>query len=236
MAEIEGLDGTKEYIVIFEPNITEEDFNTLYASYDVAIKKFSGILATFWSKPDPENFNKTQKQQYADFYASVVAGTYEGSDVGENLAALMKGLLEGLYALWCGLRDIALWVTNPIKQAKTINKIISNPDAIKAQLEKTGKSLDSILSIFKDEALMFIVIKSVISYFQLLTPQQCHVLLSNGFGQALPQIIISIFLPEVKVDLILEGLTTAGSTKQNKEDYKKMQDKLKDLGGQANAQ
>lgn len=236
MAEIEGLDGTKEYIVIFEPQITEEDFNTLYASYDVIIQKLSGILTTFWNKPDPETLNKTQKVQYEEFYTSVVNGTYTGSDAGENLSALMKGLLEGLYALWCGLRDVALWVTNPIKQVEVINKLVSNPEAIKAQLEKTGKSLDNILSIFKDEALMFIVIKSVMCYFQLLTPQQCHILLSNGFGQALPQIIITIFLPEAKVDLLLDGLSTIGFTEKNQKEFKDMRDALKNSGGQANGQ
>ncbi len=236
MAEIEGLDGTKDYIVVFEPNITEKDFETLYASYDAVITKFSGILTTFWNKPDPETLNKTQEQQYAEFYTSVAAGTYDGSDVGENLAALMKGLLEGLYALWCGLRDIALWVTNPIKQAETINKIISNPEALKKQLDEAGESLDRILSIFKDEAFMFIVIKSVMCYFKLLTPQQCHILLANGFGQALPQIIISIFLPEAKVDLLLEAITAAGSTAKNKEEYKDMQESLNKLGAQVNGQ
>ncbi len=235
-AEIEGLDGTKEYIVIFEPNITEKDFDALYASYDEAITKFSGVLTKFWNKPDPETLNKTQQQQYADFYASVVAGTYDGSDVGENLSALMKGLLEGLYALWCGLRDIALWVTNPIKQAEVISKIISNPEALKKQLDDAGESLDRVLSIFKDEAFMFVVIKSVMCYFQLLTPQQCHILLANGFGQALPQIVISIFLPAAKVDLLLEGIMAAGSTQKNKDEYKKFEDAINNRGGQANGQ
>lgn len=232
-AEIEGLDCNKIYNIQFSPKLTQDDFNALFNSYHSLIEQLLGYLQSVWDNPEPDDepdsadtaigigvcvdpnapapaiIKKTQSELYQEFYDSVQDGSYQQDDLA-IIGAAIKGIIAAFIELWDGLSTIFLWVTNPQSYADVV-KYLSNPDKMVADLEKAAAQLENMLSILKDEALLFIMLKAVIAFISLLTPQQAKEFCAEGVSKGLVQLVISMIVPGKVAQVLLDAAFTTGA-------------------------
>lgn len=196
MAELEGLEKGKLYAIQFSPNVTQADFDRLFASYQSFIDQILALLDSSWETIDEDddmNPKRKQREIYQDYYEQVQAETYK-VDGGKVMSAVLSGIWYALLELWDGLETIILWATNPKSYVK-VAKYLSNPEQMEKDIDAIGANLDKFISILKDEALLFLIFKAISAYIELLTPEQATLFIAEGLAPALIQTIISLLIP-----------------------------------------
>ncbi len=193
MAKISGLDCSQRYYVTFSPDVTEKDFDNLFNSYKGIISSLTAELNGIWLAPATDD-TRPQCMVYEAYYQSVKAGNYPGLDVMDIAKSFITGVVEAFYSLWKGLRDIFLWVTDP-DSWKKVGDMLSDPEKLAAQIKEAADGVEKMLSLLKDEALLFLMTNAIICYFKMLTPQQIADMASNSLGQMFVQVVISLIIP-----------------------------------------
>lgn len=212
MASLVGLDCSVPYWVDFSPEITKEDLQALFDSYDGIIGELSKMIQNFWDNAEPAEDSpddkRPQKTIYGDYHNQIMQGIYPAMNLWENYCAFQSGIIQAVLDLWEGLKAIFLWITDP-DSYKTVAKYLSNPQGMVEDLKKAENQMTRMLSVLKDEPLLFIVFQAVKSYCQLLTPHQVHKMFAEEFGRMLTQAVIMIIVPGAAPRMVQQVLGVA---------------------------
>ncbi|MFC0228836.1 hypothetical protein [Serratia aquatilis] len=186
-----------DYLLLVNPDITEEDKTHLYQSYQAVIKEYSDFLVKKWEM--------SQRAEWASFIE-----TGPDVDVLQAAAEFMHGAYSQLAQLYTTLEEVWKWLTNVDKYAEKLRAFFDDEGLaqLKAMAEQGNEELTDALSLLSDEIMMFIMGTAIYNYFQLLTPQQITNFLANAFGNLLVMFALMLVLPVGMCQKMLSMLDT----------------------------
>ncbi|NBJ35101.1 hypothetical protein GE191_15575 [Serratia fonticola] len=186
-----------DYVLLVNPDITENDKANLFQSYQAVIKEYSDFLVKKWET--------SQRAEWARFIKI-------GAEVNvlEAAAEFMNGALSQLTQLFKTLEEVWKWLTNVDKYADKLRAFFNDDGLakLKAMAEQGSKELKDSLSLLSDEIMMFIMGTAIYNYLQLLTPQQLANFLANAFGNLLVMFALMLVLPIGLCQKMLSTLDT----------------------------
>ncbi|MFD1261759.1 DUF1308 domain-containing protein [Entomomonas asaccharolytica] len=152
-----GCESGKNYRVTFYPNVTEQQVETLYNSYKGVIADLRKWLEGQWN----DSF-ATKWKEYTD---KDLVGQMK-----EDMKAVWRGIISVLEDMWKAIKLVFDIIANPLKYAEKIKKFFVDTDWEKVY-NSIKDGLAQALVIAQDKGLMFILVCAIISWFQLLPPQ-----------------------------------------------------------------
>lgn len=191
--ELPPCEAGYQYRMLINTDISQEDQNALYDSYQEVIDRYSTWLSDKWFG-----------QQRAAWEAYLATGL----NLAQAANAFFEGMFSQLKLLYDTVKEIWKWINNVDKYAAKLAKFIKEDGVkeLKAWVDKGGQELEKGLTLLSDEILVFILSKVLKSYFQLLTPQQIVNFVADAFGSLVVMVVLYLILPGSMGKLVLDGL------------------------------
>jgi len=169
----------KQLDIIFSPDITKSDIQILLRSYDDTLEKLGNWLDDKWV---------SQKQEWDAFVK-------EEFTLTEALEDFYDGLVSSIVRAWDEISNLFQLLSHPQKLAEQLAKFFSDPDAIADMLANAKEDAAKMLSMLKDEARLFLLVKAVYCRVRMLTPAQIVNALAKGLADVLVEVVISFVIP-----------------------------------------
>lgn len=201
-----------DYVLLVNPDITEEDKTHLYQSYQAVIKEYSDFLVKKW-----------ETSQRAEWVRFIETGA--DVDVLKAAAEFMRGAYSQLAQLFTTLEEVWKWLTHVDEYADKLRAFFDDDGLakLKAMAEQGNEELRDALSLLSDEIMMFIMAVAIYNYFQLLTPQQLANFLANAFGNLLVMFALMLVLPAGMCQKMLSTLDTLSGLVHTSDEGKAVQ-------------
>ncbi|RQW63624.1 Rhs family protein [Vibrio viridaestus] len=165
--------------ITFYPEVTKSDIDTLLQSYDETLTDLGGWLDEKWS---------TQKTEWQKFVK-------EDFDLTDVLEDFYDGLIQTIIATWDDISHLFKLLSHPEKLAKQLAKYINNPELVAEKLKSAKEEAAKMLTLLKDEARLFVLVKAVYCRIRMLTPAQIVTTIANNLSAILVEVVISFVIP-----------------------------------------
>ncbi len=173
---IEGCDRNQKYRINFYPNVSEEHFKALYASYQSTITPLEEWLRSEWSST----------------FGPLWKGYSEASFLKRNLLlhqAYARGFGDALYALWDDLNSLYQWLCAPLANAEKLLHYLTGEE-LEQLLALSPEALAKGLLVLSDEPLLFIHLAALVSWMRMLPPPY----LNEMLGEISADVLINLLL------------------------------------------
>ncbi len=176
--EVTECDRNQRYRISFYPNVSQEHFKALYASYQSVIGPLEGWLRSEWDAT----------------FAPLWANYSEANFLKRYLMlhrAYARGFGNALYELWDSLKQLLQWLMDPLANAEKLLHYLS-----RAELEKLLNLSAEILAkgilVLSDEPLLFIYLSVLVSWMRMMPPPYMNELLGEISAEVLINLLLAL--------------------------------------------
>ncbi|SDS71970.1 RHS repeat-associated core domain-containing protein [Pseudomonas trivialis] len=180
--EVKECDRNQRYRISFYPNVSQEHFKALYASYQSVIAPLESWLRNEWH----------------DTFEPLWKGYSEANFLKRYLSlhrAYAQGFSEALYSLWDSIKQLLEWLSAPLANAEKLLHYLSQAE-LDQLLALSAETLAKGLLVLSDEPLLFVYLTALVSWMRLLPPPYMNEML----GELGAEVLINLLL----------GMATAG--------------------------
>lgn len=205
---IENCLPDRKYQVTFYPQITKEQLDTFFASYQDVLADLSEWLRTQW---DTEYLALWQAHQEADAIGRVWI----------DIQSQWNGLIKTLLGLWDDIKGIFSLISHPEKNYKKLKKFFTE-EQYKLLLSASKEALQTALLIASDEPLMWSYLSALSAWIKLLPPQIRSEILARITTELLINILLGVVLSGgvgLAARLTVKGVTSAGKATRFLQDF-----------------
>ncbi|WP_050558321.1 RHS repeat-associated core domain-containing protein [Pseudomonas sp. CBZ-4] len=174
--DVTECDRNQPYRVSFYPNVSKDHVKALYASYQSVITPLEGWLRREWATTFEPLWKGYAEAHFLKRYLSLHH-------------AYARGFGEALYSLWDTIRQVFLWLSDPLGNAEKLLHYLS-PQAFEALLNLSTETLAKGLLMLSDEPLLFVYLSAMVSWMRLLPPPYMNELL----GEISAEVLINLLL------------------------------------------
>ena len=157
ITRVEGCLPNQQYNVTFYPQITSEQLDAFFNSYQEVLSDLSQWLSTQW---DTEYLSLWQAHQDADALGRSWI----------EIKSQWSGLIKSLLAVWDDIVGFLKLISRPQQSYEKFKKFLSE-EQLKLLLNASKETLETALLIASDEPLMWSYFSALIAWLKLLPPQ-----------------------------------------------------------------
>ncbi|WP_278938506.1 RHS repeat-associated core domain-containing protein [Pseudomonas helleri] len=157
ITRVEGCLPNQQYHVTFYSQITSEQLDAFFNSYQEVLSDLSQWLGTQW---DTEYLSLWQAHQEADALGRSWI----------EIKSQWSGLIKSLLAVWDDIVGFLKLISRPQQSYETFKKFLSE-EQLKLLLNASKETLETALLIASDEPLMWSYFSALIAWLKLLPPQ-----------------------------------------------------------------
>ncbi|WP_106805679.1 RHS repeat-associated core domain-containing protein [Pseudomonas sp. S5D5] len=176
--EVTECDRNQQYRISFYPNVSQDHFKALYASYQSVIGPLEGWLRSEW--------DATFAPLWADYSEANFLKRYLMLH-----RAYARGFGNALYELWDSLKQLLQWLMDPLANAEKLLHYLS-----RAELEKLLNLSAEILAkgilVLSDEPLLFIYLSVLVSWMRMMPPPYMNELLGEISAEVLINLLLAL--------------------------------------------
>ncbi|MCU1727097.1 HNH/endonuclease VII fold putative polymorphic toxin [Pseudomonas sp. 7P_10.2_Bac1] len=205
---IENCLPDRNYQITFYPQITTEQLDTFFASYQDLLNDLSQWLRTQW---DTEYFPLWQTHQEAG----------ELGRVWIDIQSQWNGLIKTLIGLWDDIKGIFSLISDPKKNYEKLKKFFTE-EQYKLLLSASTEALQTALLIASDEPLMWAYLSALTAWIKILPPQIRSEILARITTELLINILLGVVLSGgigLATRLTIKGVGSAGKATQFLQDF-----------------
>lgn len=169
----------KQLKIVFYPDVTKDDIQTLLSSYDSTLSKLGDWLASEWEK---------QKVKWQKFQT-------EAFEVTTELKKFINNMVQALIKAWDEIAGLFKLLSHPKELYEKLKVYVQNPEKIAELMEKQTDKVEKMLTFLKDEARLFLIVKAAYCWICMLTPKQLLEMASKCLASILVEVIITFVIP-----------------------------------------
>ncbi|MFJ2333559.1 RHS repeat-associated core domain-containing protein [Pseudomonas helleri] len=197
ITRVEGCLPNQQYHVTFYPQITSEQLDAFFNSYQEVLSDLSQWLSTQW---DTEYLSLWQAHQEADALGRSWI----------EIKSQWSGLIKSLLAVWDDIVGFLKLISRPQHSYEKFKKFLSE-EQLKLLLNASKETLETALLIASDEPLMWSYFSALIAWLKLLPPQVRSEIQARLTTDVLINIVLGIILSGgigLAVRLSIKGANT----------------------------
>ncbi|WP_245749905.1 RHS repeat-associated core domain-containing protein [Marinobacter zhejiangensis] len=178
VAEVEVVPG-REYRVILSPQVTKNDLEALYRTYESFVEQCCEVLDKSWNNGVSAEWDNFLAMGSVVQVAAIYLRYQEG--IVDGFTSIIDDIRR-IYDVICGLLDY---------------DFDNLPEDLRDQLEVLKQSDEAYLKaclVANDEIFLFLVMYTIRQYFRMLAPTQLAESIGNVIGQILFDVVVGLLL------------------------------------------
>ncbi|MDR8372533.1 DUF6531 domain-containing protein [Pseudomonas lactis] len=177
--EVTECDRNQQYRVSFYPNVSQDHFKALYASYQSVIAALEARLRKEWT----DTF-QAQWKNYID------ARPLDRRRLLE--AAFASGLGKALYSLWDNIGELSALLADLKPNSEKLLHYLSQTE-LDELLTLSSDAIAQGLLVLSDEPLLFVYLSALVSWMRMLPPPE----MAELWGEITGEVLINLLLIRV---------------------------------------
>ncbi|MBP1123903.1 MULTISPECIES: RHS repeat-associated core domain-containing protein [Pseudomonas] len=176
--EVKECDRNQRYRISFYPNVSQEHFKALYASYQSVIAPLESWLRNEWHDTFEPLWKGYSEANFLKRYRSLHR-------------AYAQGFGEALYSLWDSIKQLLEWLSAPLANAEKLLHYLSQAE-LDQLLALSAETLAKGLLVLSDEPLLFVYLAALVSWMRLLPPPYMNEMLGELGAEVLINLLLAM--------------------------------------------